>query len=327
MSIFERVIAPGTLLGTIALIGVTPAAGTIPLLSAADESLTQAAIACAKSGGTAGESQYVVQTLNKAHGYATASIAFRTPAGVVADNFQIVLSQAPGGSWSCAGGNKSTLSTQAMLKNARVPAAAVGVLSSGTASSRVLSAPVSYERDALRYASIPTVHNQATSPPVVMTPGPGQTLLDRLWNAASAFRGTDTAWPGTDNGINACAEAVRRIIRNATTVNIAAKYPGNWMNVDTWWDFALGGGGSYGGTVYQVQNASRTHRGAIIIWDQRHGPKGHIGFCAADSCSATWSNSSSLHTFAPASNDRAGMYNFGEFGPSTTRIWEPANIP
>jgi hypothetical protein len=141
-------------------------------------------------------------------------------------------------------------------------------------------------------------------------------LLHRIWMAASAFRGTPTNWPGTQCGGSpvappdhlgncSCAAAVQQIIKIVTGQTI-----GNY-SVDSF--ATIASSGQYGGTIVP---ASMARAGAIIIWPT------HIGICANDTCSQTWSNSSSLSTFAPYTSD---ITFGGAF--STWTIWEPSHIP
>lgn len=138
------------------------------------------------------------------------------------------------------------------------------------------------------------------------------TLLQKLWTAAAAFRGTDTCWAGTDCGQEACAASVQAIVRNATGVTISD------YSVDDWRRLAMSS--PYGGSIVTPDHASA---GAIIIWPDQVDPVlGHMGFCANDGCTQTWSNSSSKHTFAPRT---WGLYFDGTY--SNYLIWEPAHIP
>jgi hypothetical protein len=137
-------------------------------------------------------------------------------------------------------------------------------------------------------------------------------LLEQLYQAANNFRGTDTCWALTNCGQDACAAAVQRIVQIVTNTVIGS------YSVDDWRNLALSG--AYGGKIVP---AAQARRGAIIIWPQQQDPVlGHMGFCATDGCTQTWSNSSSTHKFAPQT---WGLYFDGTY--TTYLIWEPSHIP
>lgn len=139
-------------------------------------------------------------------------------------------------------------------------------------------------------------------------------LLERIWSAAVAFRGTSTAWPGTacpgesqppsHPGDCACAAAMERVVYNATSVTIGS------YSVDGF--VADMQSGKYGGGPVPI---GMSHRGAIIIWPS------HIGVCYVDGCSQTLSNSSSQSRFAPYIGPEIWM------GESPMYVWEPQHIP
>lgn len=144
-------------------------------------------------------------------------------------------------------------------------------------------------------------------------------LEAKLFDAAAAFRGQSTSWPGTGcyghpDGWCACAAAVRQIVFNATQT-----WAGNY-SVDSWLSFAQTGS-PYGGRA--VPDALAIP-GDIIIWftDPNLTDDEHIGFCASTQCTSTWSNSSRSAVFAPADG---GITNFGEYPYHL--IWEPGHIP
>jgi hypothetical protein len=159
-------------------------------------------------------------------------------------------------------------------------------------------------------------------------------LLERLYHAAYNYIGTSTdGLPG--QGFNSCAAAVQVIVRAATARTIGT------AGVDDWRNLATSPNSPYGGTVLAPGQQGRAHRGAIIIWPQKVAGAGHIGFCATDGCSVTWSNHSDhgLGSVCP----RSGSF-FAACGPSKSQvirgglgmyappnntflIWEPAHIP
>lgn len=143
-------------------------------------------------------------------------------------------------------------------------------------------------------------------------------LLERIWAAASSYRGQSTAIPGTScsghgDGWCACAAAVQHVVYLATGKTIGDYAVDDWRN--------LAFSGQYGGGIVP---AALAHRGAIIIWPSsslNEGNNAHIGICATDQCTVTWSNSSSQAKFAPY--DASISFN-GAF--SSWLIWEPSNI-
>ena len=295
-----------------------PPVGMTPTLSTSDAALTRTVIDCAQRGGSASSAQYVVTRVSQAQNYGTANVDFRGPSGQVVDSFAVVLTQGDNGNWSCTGGNKAPVEMKAMLQNAGVTPQAVAAFTT-SASRPVVSYPVTMHGQTLSYTALKPIPQS----PLVQFPNLSSTDLSaRLYNAANAFRGTDTAWQGTGGGGRACAAAVQKIVYRATNSMI-----GSW-NVDDWWALAINSPGKYGGHFLLPSESHLARQGDIVIWDVLSSTwKGHIGFCATDGCSKTWSNSSSLHTFAPTQNDRAGLYFFGEFDSSSTVIWEPSHIP
>jgi hypothetical protein len=68
--------------------------------------------------------------------------------------------------------------------------------------------------------------------------------------------------------------------------------------------------------------AALSHKGDIIIWYDDPGEGEHIGFCAVNGCGQTYSNSTSMRTFAPVTHSISfDGYFKGYF------IWEPDRIP
>lgn len=163
-----------------------------------------------------------------------------------------------------------------------------------------------------------TPHPSTSPQPCPSLMPPAGDLLERIWAAASSFRGQSTAWPGTScsghgDGWCACAAAVQHVVYLATGKTIGDYAVDDWRN--------LAFSGVYGGRIVP---ASLAHRGAIIIWpasELNEGTNAHIGICAVDGCSVTWSNSSSKQAFAPY--DASISFN-GDF--ATWLIWEPSNI-
>lgn len=193
------------------------------------------------------------------------------------------------------------------------PSAAAGDTSAGEAGAEGSGLPV----------------NPSASPNACPSPEIGNgDLLNRLYQAASQFRGSNTEWPGTGcsgepNGTCACAAAVGQVFVNAVG-NRPAGY-----GVDEWRDLALSG--KYGGNILTPATVALAHKGAVIIWPQAVDPSaGHIGFCAVDGCSITWSN----HSGDPPSDP--SRFAWGLSGPiegstylnySSFLVWEPAHVP
>lgn len=157
----------------------------------------------------------------------------------------------------------------------------------------------------------------------------GSELLDRIWAAANGYRGTLTGnLPG--NGSESCAAAMQVVLERA-----GLSVPGDLTALmDSWRAAALSG--EYGGSVIGPGQQMLAHRGAIIIWPETEDPVyGHIGVCANDGCTMTWSNhsgdggSTSAFAYDPVTHQyiNGGTEIPPPMAYTTFLIWEPANIP
>jgi hypothetical protein len=148
---------------------------------------------------------------------------------------------------------------------------------------------------------------------------PASSLVQCVFESASAFRNQNTKWRGTECpgqssaywGHCACAAAVSVVILNATLKDLG------FINVDQFEDVAKVG--KYGGGF--VPDA-KARPGDVILWYSADRGEGHVGICATTGCTRTWSNSSSHGTFAPVDHS----ISFDNFYP-IHEIWEPRHLP
>jgi hypothetical protein len=152
-------------------------------------------------------------------------------------------------------------------------------------------------------------------------PWPRDMAVSCFYRAATLFRNHATKWRGTECpgqssvyahwGHCACAAVASIVIMNASLVNLAM------INVDEF--RSLANSGKYGGSLVEDKSAVP---GDVILWYSNDLSEGHIGFCATKKCKSTWSNSSSLGTFAPESHS----IDFDGFYPRHF-IWHPQHLP
>lgn len=146
-------------------------------------------------------------------------------------------------------------------------------------------------------------------------------LVECFYKSALAFRKHSTKWRGTQCpphtssyrnwGHCACAAAVSVVIMNATRSNLGI------INVDVY--NTLARSNKLGGGFVSDQHA---RQGDVILWYSNDYSEAHIGFCATNGCTQTWSNSSSRGVFAPVVHtiDLDGYY-------PQHFIWQPEHLP